>query len=119
MPDTTVDDLCREFQGFIKHRRIGRPDSEYIADYIDEWLTTEEDGAVVAVNGDYTLYLQVVIAIINNCLRDSHFLDYEGSDPGWRPRPVRGLINPENTQPMFVNPHYFRGIVFDLQTQGR
>lgn len=114
MPDNTVDDLCGEFQGFIKCRHVGRPDSEYIADYIDEWLTTEEEGAVVAVNGDYTLYLQVVIAIIEQCLRDPHFLDYED-----RSRPVRGLINPEVTRPTFVNQHYFQGIVFDLQTQGR
>lgn len=120
MPDMTIDDLCLEFQTFIKCHLVGRPDSEYIADYLLEWLTADKgDGAAVAVNGDYVLYLQAVVAIIDNCLRDPRFLAYEGGETGPRLRPIRGVVNPERSRPVFVNQHFFQGIVFDLLAQGR
>lgn len=120
MPDMTIDDLCLEFQTFIKCRLIGKPDADYIEDYILEWLTADKNnGAVVAVNGDYGLYLQVVIAIIDNCLRDPHFLSYEGGEVEPHLRPIRGVVDPVSRCSIFANQHFFQGIVFDFLTRGR
>lgn len=119
MPDTTVDDICNEFQGFVSDRRAGL--SEYIGDYIADWAFAGSYKGVVAVNGDYELYLQVVVAIVARCLNDPHFLDY--IDPeiqGPRSRSIRGLVDPaDGGRLTFISKHLFQSVVFDLTTNGK
>ena len=120
MFNAACEGLCQEFQTFIGWEIVGRPDSEYIEDYLFAWFEAEEDCAVVAVGGDYTLYLQVVIAIIDRCMQDPHFLDYKGNEEsGPRPRPVKGVVDPEHSRAQVLDPHYFQNIVFWLQTRSR
>jgi hypothetical protein len=119
MPDTIIDDLCNEFQTFVSDRQAGL--SEYIGDYIADWAFAGNYEGVIAVNGDYELYLQVVVAIVVRCLNDPYFLDY--IDPeiqGPRSRSIRGLVDPEGGgQLTFISKHVFQGVVFDLTTNRR
>lgn len=125
MPDTTIDLLCNEFRVFVASVPFGQDSPVYLAAYIAEWaFASDRPGnypGVLAVNGDYELFLQVVVAIIARWSSDPHYLYYVDSDgQACRPRQIPGVVDPNGFDQLgFINKHSFQGIVFDLMTIGR
>lgn len=109
--DSGVEDVCVDFHHFVRAKTS--VDSGYLVDYIDEWLESEDDDAVTCVHGDYTLYLQVILAIIEKVYSDPEFL----VDEDGRARRIRGLASPKpHTASIssISNRHLFESIRFKL-----
>lgn len=79
-----------------------------LLNYIQAWLGKS---GMAKVGGDYTIFLQAVLVIIDAYQRDPSILDYAGDqEQGHRPRKrrVKVLVDLQHSPSRFLEPYRFR-----------